>query len=637
MLSNVCIPTPTFQLSLQAISYRCFFTFSPLQWTETDSSHDALLRKMRTCSLLVSLLVAALALEVPTTLFPRHHTRHSASRATCSSRCECLLAPGRLLQVQCEDCEEADVALPPGLEAVALTSVEIRCLRGPVFPDASPSRVTWRTSGLRVISEDLFRNLSNLEYLDVGHNEIESFHENTFGSTRNLRVLNITHNKLHDLPESIFRGLAKLENLSLSHNEFPLMPFLIFSPLEKLLFLDLSHNVLISVQDEFFSNNIYLLSISLANNVIKKIAVNSFHGLSDLRSLDLSGNLISDIPRNLFGPLRNLLHLDLRGNSVANLNGRSFLGLDNLIELDLSDNPFKTLPTDLLHPCSRLRSLKLVNTKIDVIKDSTFGGLRYLSSLVVTHNKYLKELERFVFNDTPNLRHLDLRGNNLTRLPESVSGLQLITELVLSDNSWACDCGMLWFVPWSQNGSFYNTEVSCSNGLHSDQHEMVMTLRSLNCKPTAVNYVTPVRDYSLGSQAVLQCSFSGSPAPSITWVTPIGDVFHWNPDPSVDDIFVTHPLAHHPDLSEIPVTLNRIQVLDNGTLHLRNIERGDCGIYTCFATNPIANASAYVTLHLDPEILNRIKITSILVGAVCAALFLLMTLLVQLIIRILNK
>jgi hypothetical protein len=160
---------------------------------------------------------------------------------------------------------------------------------------------------------------------------------------------------------------------------------------------------------------------------------------------------------------------------------------------------------------------------------------------------------------------------------------------------------------------------------------MLHTLRGLNCKAAKLVSFTPLHLYGLGSDALLECSFAGSPSPSITWITPLNLALHWNPNPTTPDEFSKHPYAHYSNLTVISDEDNaRVQVLENGTLYIRNILRSDCGRYTCFATNPTANVTAYVVLSIDPVTIYHIKIVSILVGAATAVAFLFVTLLTQL-------
>lgn len=54
--------------------------------------------------------------------------------------------------------------------------------------------------------------------------------------------------------------------------------------------------------------------------------------------------------------------------------------------------------------------------------------------------------------------------------------------------------------------------------------------------------------------------FSANPPPSITWITPKREVFHWNPDTGIPDVFKKHPHAHDSFMTPLRVIPPRIQV-----------------------------------------------------------------------------
>lgn len=139
------------------------------------------------------------------------------------------------------------------------------------------------------------------------------------------------------------------------------------------------------------------------------------------------------------------------------------------------------------------------------------------------------------------------------------------------------------------------------------------------------------------SHALLECRYLANPLPSITWITPERHVFHWNPEPAIEDIFHKHPPSH--DANGYPLRGNppRILVLENGTLFIQNVSRNDCGKYICLATNPVSNVTDQVYLHLDTTNYEQIKIISVFVGIQAAAAFLILTLIVQLVRWILRK
>jgi Leucine-rich repeat (LRR) protein len=536
--------------------------------------------------------------------------------------------------MKCHDSHFAGMDIPVNLAQLSFVGVNVTALNAATFANATLLRnVTWQNSGILQIGYGTFQSLKGLEMLDLSENKLNTVATKIFHPLSELKLLNLTRNMLHDLPENVFEGLGKLEELSLSHNQFHVIPFQVFAPLKLLRLIDLSYNTIALIPDDFFLPNTNLMSLLIQGNNLAYLSSKSFAGLGNLRTLDLSNNTLHNLPRNLLGGLKNLQYLNLGKNLMNELSSNSFYGLNNLAWLNLSDNPLHCLPTKLFSPCSKLDTLIIANTRLKELLDTDLQGLANLKTLIVHNNVYLREINDYTLVHSPNLKHIDFSGNNLTTLPQSLSTLTNVRELNLGSNPWTCDCRMLWFLRWSKNLTFLQDEPLCASPSYIDakRSNMLHTLRGLYCKATRLVSSSPPLLYRLGSDALLECSFDGSPSPSVTWVTPTNLILHWNPNPSMPDDFSKHPYAHYENETVISAEDNaRVQVLDNGTLYIRNILRSDCGSYICFATNPAANVTAYVTLSVDPITIYRIKIISILVGAASALAFLFATLLVQL-------
>lgn len=580
--------------------------------------------------------------------YAHHRTRHSGSYShspSCPQQCNCLRehhpSSPPSLRMNCHDRNFSGIEIPINLTQLSFTAVNVTILHSGTFGNAALLRnITWQNSDIEQIDHDAFYKLQRLYVLDLRKNRLDTVHGKAFHPLSELKLLNLSWNMLHDLPENIFEGLDKLEELSLSHNELHVIPFQVFAPLKLLQFLDLSYNTIALIPDDFFSSNQHIISLYMQGNSLASLSSQSFACLTDLRTLDLSNNSLRNLPRNLFSGLRNLQYLHLGKNLLQQLSSNSFHGLDKLAWLNLSDNPLQYLPAKLFSPCSNLDTLIIANTELKVLLDSDFNGLANLKTLIINNNEYLREIDDHTLVHCSNLQHIDFSGNNLTKLPQSLSTLTNVQKLNLGRNPWTCDCRMLWFLRWSKNRTLVQNELLCASPsyINAKRSNMLHTLRGLNCKATRLLSSTPPHLYELGSDGLLECSFTGSPSPSITWITPMNLALHWNPNPTMPDEFSKHPYAHYSNLSVISVEDSaRVQVLENGTLYIRNILRSDCGRYTCFATNPTANVTAHVVLSIDPITIYRIKIVSISVGAAAALAFLLVVLFIQLLLYLYNR
>ena len=565
-----------------------------------------------------------------TETFTHHRTRHSGSSPhysqTCPKQCSCSH-----LAIDCHDRELNGIEVLPNITQLAFAYVNTSTISLETLRNAtSLINVTWVNSGIEQLGPETFSSLKKLQVLDLSRNKLHAMHWRCFHPLPELKLLNLSHNKLQDLPENIFEGLEELEELSLSHNELHVIPFQMFASLKRLQLLDLSYNTIALLPDDSFLPNQNIINLFLQGNLLTDLSSHSFSGLSNLKTLDLSNNSLRILPRNLFGGLKNLRYLNLGKNSITELSNNSLHGLNKVSSLNLSENPLSVLPSKLLSPCSNLETLIISGTLLQAVQDISLRGLSLLKTLTISNNDNLREIYDYSLTHCPNLEYIDFSGNNLTKIPQSLSTLPKIKILKLGNNPWYCDCRMLWFLKWSKNFSFAHNDLHCTSPYTNGKLDMFVTLRGLNCKATQLVSTTPPLLYQLGTDALLECSFTGSPSPSITWVTPTSLAFHWNPNPVLPHQFSSHPDAHYSNLMPLRSDNNaRIKVLENGTLYIQNILRSDCGIYTCFASNPTANATAQVTLRVDPITIYNIKIVSILVGAASALAFLFATLLVQ--------
>lgn len=493
--------------------------------------------------------------------------------------------------------------------------------------------LVWASSGIESVEPGVFRATALLEQLDLGDNRLAKLPSDVFHPLHQLQYLNLTGNRLIALPEMLFYGLDSLQEIYLAGNMLSVLPYQVFALAKELAKLDLSGNLLVSLPDYSFRPNEQLKNLWLAGNRLTKLPSLLFSGLTQLKLLDLSNNEIDALPRGLFHSLTALEYLNLKNNPIGRLTDITFQGLGNLKWLDISHLQISSLPVNVWRPISKLKTLLLSGTKLENLRNKNLAGLAELEVLEIRDSP-LREISQLTLNETPSLRKLDLRNNDLTFLPANVAYLPLLNKLLLQGNPWACDCRMFWFVKWSESqphlGMAFQSGFKCGRVVNGTV-DTVQILNYLKCSPPALIRTTSTQQYLLLNPVMLECEFGGNPAPSLTWVTPSGLVLHWTPDPGFPDAFVEHPHIHSWLPYDQPVTDDgRIRVLENGSLYIERLLRQDVGKYKCMAVNPIANETVYVTLHMDPVTLHNIKIFSILVGAISATVFLLLTLSIQL-------
>ena len=315
--------------------------------------------------------------------------------------------------------------------------------------------------GLGVIEESL-PSLESIIRLDLSGKKLSTLPED-FGDLVNLAVLNLANNQLIALPDS-FAKLQKLSNLDLRRNRFVVLPSLLkelslrslnisYNRLHDVLalkeclhvrVLDLSGNMIKSVDGCFGEGN-ELRTLNLSSNLLEyvkeplKLLVNlerlnfgdnlikeipsSIAACENLEECDFSHNHIEKIDEQFF--TLGLLHVDLSGNLLHHLNLHDLEELEVLI---LDDNPFKKLRIgDYFAPY-----LKEFSCDSCGLKDFLLPSSQELTQLCYSSNhiEYVpRRIEHYKL-----LQKLDLEGNNIVGLPDSLANLAHLDTLYVNEN-----------------------------------------------------------------------------------------------------------------------------------------------------------------------------------------------------------
>lgn len=502
-------------------------------------------------------------------------------------------------------------------------------------------------NNLSVFRPNVFNDIATLTTLNLSNNHLKSIvtdgrNTSVFHSLVNLVNLDVSHNYIDDLPHRVFNGLVELKNLSLAYNRLNLIPFQIFKVLTNIEVLDLSHNRLVLFSDNFFVSNKKLHVLLLNSNIIERLSKNALFGLKELDTLDLSSNQLINIDRNAFDSLNQLNELNLNGNPFAIISSTTFSTLTHLRRLDLSRNNLQYLPNGIFASQHALNELIIEDTALEKLsnwisrKDITIDKtvLVNLKVCIIRNNRMLTVIDGITFRNVPAIEHLDLSNNKLQLLPReigelsnlvtlNISGNKLLSiphqmgtlknlkELNLVGNDFNCDCHMYWIVGFLEdiaktNSNLLNlqlTKLKCRNGYPG---EMLRVLQHLHCiKPVIIQY-TESTMHQLRSDAILECSFSGNPAPDIIWVTPLNVILNHHADPDARPILydkVSAKLGQRIEFQKLTgnsanfsaaAKAAGVSLLDNGSLIVHNISRKDSGLYTCYGYNIMGNSTGNI-------------------------------------------
>ncbi|NXX76048.1 LRC32 protein, partial [Urocolius indicus] len=302
--------------------------------------------------------------------------------------------------------------------------------------DLSGNRMTGLLAGL-------FRSTPRLRRLDLSNNYIMQIEEGAFEALEELEVLNLALNSLHCVCGF---SLTQLRVLNLSHNALELFASQEAARPYLLQVLDLSHNRLLSFPE--LPQAHYLTHLNLSNNLIASLLPGSpqpedfvllykemrgfnrtsrtLAALTRLANLDLGSNQLQQFPFAFLHSLGSLHSLSLARNCLQDVAGELLGGGTepsqpitlSLRSLDLSSNGLPVLPPTFLRSLPQLDTIDLGSNSLQPCK-SWGGDSGEVPALGGTCTP---------FHNVPQLKHLSLCSNNITRLlPYAFHGTPLLS------------------------------------------------------------------------------------------------------------------------------------------------------------------------------------------------------------------
>ncbi|XP_015239104.1 SLIT and NTRK-like protein 1 [Cyprinodon tularosa] len=191
---------------------------------------------------------------------------------TCPQPCSCKLVGVRKgLAVNCE-----------GKKIESLASLKPKPL--------AAHELNMRDNNIHAVKKNQLLGYSSLNLLDLGGNNIKVVDNGTFQNQSELRWLYMDKNYLDTLMAEMFVGLVNLEYLSLEYNDIQLIVAGAFSPMPNLRVLFLNNNLLKALPVDAFVG-ISLSKISLHNNYFTYLPVTGvLEQLNSIIQIDLHGN-----------------------------------------------------------------------------------------------------------------------------------------------------------------------------------------------------------------------------------------------------------------------------------------------------------------------------------------------------------
>ncbi|KAK9879301.1 hypothetical protein WA026_004154 [Henosepilachna vigintioctopunctata] len=248
-------------------------------------------------------------------------------------------------------------------------------------------------NNISILSDDIFKNLTNLQVIDLANNSIKNQSMYVFKNIEQLQILNISYNDIDHFDPEGLSTLKQLKTLNIKGNSISILQKGIFRNISSIETLDLSENNISFIPLDVLSDFKNLKILNISGNSIEYLESGVFNELISLRILDISGNVLESLKPHIFFPLTKLEKLNIAHNNL-----RSFEITDIIVHcpsiksLDIDGNKFS---------CNELANIFLFSKekKFSIVKGSTVmsenvNGIACLENETLSSNR-----NGIVFND----------------------------------------------------------------------------------------------------------------------------------------------------------------------------------------------------------------------------------------------
>ncbi|XP_018326957.1 uncharacterized protein LOC108738182 [Agrilus planipennis] len=310
------------------------------------------------------------------------------------------------------------------------------------------------------ITENMFNNLPELIFLNLGNNNIRKIHSLAFINLTNLESLSLARNNLTHLQPNLLENNMELVTLNLSYNPIEQFNLNIISILEALHlkgcklksfnatfgknfdilpYLDLSENEIEHIPKNAFANMKKLETINLASNRLENLDATVFDKNSELAKIILDNNNIKKLPKftnknNFF----DVMSFSCNNCNLTELSRETFVHMRGLTILHLSNNQLTKIDPEIFEAIPGLREIDISHNKISEFDVDTFASLGQLEKLIIAGNPLTKPLDATMFNHNRVLKSIDASSCHLKKLwAENTlqhASMPSIRELLISNN-----------------------------------------------------------------------------------------------------------------------------------------------------------------------------------------------------------
>ena len=193
-----------------------------------------------------------------------------------------------------------------------------------------------------------------LHQLHVDSVNLKHFSSTLFEGLTGSHITSVSlkNSMIPTIQRHVFRNLREVDKLDMSANKIVKIEDHSFVDIVKLSYLNLDHNNIVELYSaKRLSISPTLSVLRLRRNSVKVISMESLLGYDNLTTLYLTGNNIRTIAHNAFHPTPRLAVLDLGSNAIELIQPGTFDTLPNLLTLNLQSNSIMLSDTSVFQVC----------------------------------------------------------------------------------------------------------------------------------------------------------------------------------------------------------------------------------------------------------------------------------------------
>ncbi|XP_017285110.1 toll-like receptor 13 [Kryptolebias marmoratus] len=327
------------------------------------------------------------------------------------------------------------------------------------------------------------RSLTSLEILNMDYNSVFELNCEDFKDTVHLRTLSLKSNRIVSMSRCVLEHLTDLKFLDLGHNQIQYYEDIFEIALHKLEFLDLSYNPIAYYETEEFQALWSLKYMIVGTFFTAQAKQKTFQGSNNLEDVFISHE-------HEYEPnFRGLKHVETLTiylycnddfkvppgtNYEDSIHFKSLKTLTVICRGDRQGFPY-IIPQIMLEGMEHLEMFKAVNVYNEAPGRGTFYFYPHLKSLTISKTD-LTDLDPEMFLAIPKLQSLDLSESNIKSLDFLLQAnlnalrylkltdneinvinetvfqfLPSLTYLDLSNNQFSCECSNAGFIQWIKN------------------------------------------------------------------------------------------------------------------------------------------------------------------------------------------